>query len=429
MTFLSEMRADPQIIVSGTRGAEVQASARATVSSAGSGQTLRLCVMTTIGASIQVLYAGRLEYLANNGFQITVACASSELDQSIRARGVRLKTFDFTRAITPWKDLRALLQLYRFLRTERFDLVEVSTPKAALIGSLAAWLARCPHVIHFLQGLPYEGKRGLLGVLLRMTTAIPCRLATATFVLSPSLLERARADGLGKPDRIRIVGAGGGNGVDVVRFSPEQVLFGGTTRETLRIREDAVVVGFVGRLTRDKGVEELAQSFAMIHGQFPDTFLLVVGEYEARDRPSVETIRLLSTHPGVRHVGWQADVLPFMAAMNVVALPTYREGLGYVLLEAAAMGLPTVTTNATGARDANVDGETGFQVPVGDSVALTEALLKLIRDPSLRKRMGEAGRQWVSQRFDQREVWRRQADTYRALTSQEHHTWDCSSTR
>src|SRR5688572_5677913 len=124
-------------------------------------RTIRLCILATIGKSIQILYAGRLEHLTANGFDITVACASSEENDAIVKRGVRLRTFPFTRAITPWQDLRALLQLYRFFREECFDLVEVSTPKAALIGSVAAWLARCPCQIHILHGMPYEGKRGL----------------------------------------------------------------------------------------------------------------------------------------------------------------------------------------------------------------------------------------------------------------------------
>ena len=128
---------------------------------------IRLCVIATIGKSVQVLYAGRLEHLAAHGFEITVGCASSEDDDAIVARGVRLKTFAFTRAITPWQDLRALVQLYRFFREERFDLVEVSTPKGALIGSVAAWLARCPYQIHILHGMPYEGKRGLLATVLQ----------------------------------------------------------------------------------------------------------------------------------------------------------------------------------------------------------------------------------------------------------------------
>ena len=385
--------------------------------SAGSPRKIRLCVMTTIGASIQVLYAGRLEYLSANGFDITVVCASSELDQAIRARGVRLRTLPFTRAITLWKDARALADLYRFLRDERFDLVEVSTPKAALIGSLAARLSRSPRLIHILHGTAYEGKRGLLGAMLRAATSLPCRLADVTFAVSSSVAERICADRLGRAHSIRVLGAGSANGVDLTRFSPSAIASSADVRRAQRIPSEAVVVGFVGRLTRDKGVEDLALAFRMLNEQWPRTVLMVVGDYEDCDRPALETSGFLSTHPGVRHVGWQADVLPFLAAMNILVLPTYREGLGNVLLEAAAIGLPTVTTNATGARDAIVAGKTGLQVPIGDPNALATALAALVRDPSLRDEMGRAGRTWVCEHFDQNDVWRRQAREYRALVS------------
>jgi glycosyltransferase involved in cell wall biosynthesis len=378
-------------------------------------QKVRLCVLATIGKSIQVLYAGRLEYLSASGFDVTVGCASSEDDEAIRARGVRLKTFPFTRAITPWHDARAFVQLYRFLRRERFDIVEVSTPKAALIGAMAARAARCRCVVQILHGLPYEGQRWPLRAILQATTAIPCRLADVTVAVAPSVVTKICADGLGSRERVRVFGTGSANGVNVTRFSPETLGLGVETRAAHGISPDTVVIGFVGRLTRDKGIDELARAFQALHEQVRGTVLLVVGEYEDRDRPSPETLRLFSTHPHVRHVGWRADVLPYLAAMDIVVLPTHREGLGNVLLEAAAMGLPTVTTDATGARDAIVAGRTGLQVPIGDAHALAEALLTLVRNPSLRGEMGRAGRKWVCDSFDQEQVWRRQATEYRAL--------------
>ncbi len=385
------------------------------LSSADNSRRIRLCVIATIGKSIQILYAGRLEYLIQNGFDVTAICASSDLDAAIRARGVRLWTVPLTRAVTPLADIRALIRLRRFLRTQDFDLVEVSTPKAALVGSLAARMARRGRLIHILHGLAYEGKRGLLGAMLRFATRIPCALADVTFSVSPSVREQVCADGLGELERIRVLGAGSGNGVDLERFAPERRAAGPAMRKAHRIPESAVVIGFVGRMTRDKGVEELARAFQELHKEFPETALLVVGDYEPRDRPTKRCIDFFSSHPGVRHVGWQDDVVPFMAAMDIFVLPTYREGLGNVLLEAAAMGLPTVTTHATGARDASVDGTTGLQVPVGDAEALREALSRLVRDAALRDAMGRAGRGWVEENFEQVGIWRRQAAEYRAL--------------
>lgn len=373
--------------------------------------------MATIGKSIQILYAGRLEYFLANGFEITVVCAPSELNEAIRARGVRLKTFPLTRAITPGTDLRALLQLRGFLRREKFDLVEVSTPKAALLGSIATWLARFGRLVHLLQGLAYEGSSGIQGALLRASTWIPSQLADMTVAVSDSVRDQVISDGLGAPECVRVLGPGTVNGIDMVRFSPEKRTLGVDIREKYKISRDDVVLGFVGRMTRDKGIEELTQAFHEVHGESPNAVLLIVGEFEDRDRPSKESIAFIAAHEGVRHVGWQDDVVPFMAAMDVFVLPTYREGFPTVLLEAAAMGIPAVTTNATGARDAVIDGTTGLRVPARDSAALANALARLVSDPALRDTMGRVGREWVCNNFSQKDVWQRQVDAYRALVS------------
>lgn len=379
---------------------------------------IRLCIIATIGKSIQVLYAGRLEFFIANGFEVTVVCASSELDDAIRARGVRLFTVPFTRAITPLQDLRAFVSLYRFLRREHFDLIEVSTPKAALLGSMAARLARSRPIVHVLHGLAYQGQRGMLGRLLRRSTRIPCAISDVTLSVSPSVRDEACKDGIVDPARIYVLAAGSANGVDLGRYSPRRRALGAEVRHKYGIAPDAVVIGFVGRMTRDKGIEELALAFRALSAEFPGAVLLLVGDYEDRDRPADSTIGFLSTCTGMRHVGWQTDVVPFMAAMDVLVLPTYREGLANVLLEAAAMEIPTVTTNATGARDALVDGVTGLRVGVGNVLALREALASLIRDAALREVMGRAGRHWVSEHFDQRHVWQLQVEEYRRLARQ-----------
>jgi glycosyltransferase involved in cell wall biosynthesis len=379
---------------------------------------IRLCIIATIGKSIQVLYAGRLEFFMANGFEVTVVCASSELDDAIRARGVRLFTVPFTRAITPLQDLRALVRLYQFLRREHFDLVEVSTPKAALLGSIAARLARSQPIVHMLHGLAYQGKRGLLGSILRTSTRIPCRLSDVTLSVSPSVRDEACKDGIADPARICVLAAGSANGVDLERFSPQRRMSGAAVRETYGIAPDAVVIGFVGRMTRDKGIEELAEAFRGLATESLNAVLLLVGDYEHRDHPAKSTVDFLSSNSGVRQVGWQTDVVSFMAAMDVLVLPTYREGFPNVLLEAAALGIPTVTTDATGARDAVVDGVTGLRVGVGNVLELREVLASLIRDAALREAMGRAGRHWVSEHFDQRHVWQLQVEEYRRLARQ-----------
>jgi glycosyltransferase involved in cell wall biosynthesis len=372
---------------------------------------IRMCVLTTIGPSIQTHYRGRLEYFNAHGFDVTVVCASSELDDEIRARGVRLHTAPLTRVIAPWQDLRALWNLWRFFRRERFDLIEVGTPKAALIGSIAARLAGAPCVIHLLHGLACQGLDGVLGWLARVSAAIPCRLAHETISVSPSAREDAHRIGICARGRMRVLGRGTCNGVDVRRFSPTQRQLGGTVRGRWRIPPDAVVLGFIGRLTRDKGLVELAGALR----EMQEVVLLLVGSYDERDRPPDEVIEFLSSDPRVRQVGFQTDVVAFLAAMDILVLPSYREGFPAVLLEAAAMGLPVVATNATGCRDAVEPDVTGLQVPVGDTAQLRSALERLVNDAELRRTMGAAGRRRVAEHFDQQRVWALYVEEYRRL--------------
>lgn len=375
----------------------------------------RLCVVTTVGSSIQVLYRGRLEYLREQGFEVTVVCAPSELDESIRARGVTLHTVPMTRAITPGRDLRAWWRLRRLFQRERFDLIEVGTPKAALLGTLAARAAGSRSVVHILHGLSYEGRRGLVGWLLRQATGVPCRLAHRTYSVSASLREQAERDGLCPPGTIRMIGHGSCNGVDVARFAPA----GRAEREAVRARHDiprdAVVVGFLGRLVHDKGLGELVAAFEGLAAERREVVLLVVGAFEPRDHPPAHVVDFLRHHARVRHAGWQEDPRPYFAAMDLVALPSHREGLGMVLLEAAAMEIPVVASDATGCRDALVPGETGLMVPVRDSARLRDALRQLVADGELRARLGRQGRAWVCAHFDQRKVWGALVEEYRGL--------------
>jgi glycosyltransferase involved in cell wall biosynthesis len=381
---------------------------RSPAAPAAEARPLRICIMTTVSLSIQTLYRARLEYFNTHGFEVTVVCAPSQADDAIRARGVRLHTAPLTRAVAPWQDLRALWNLWRFLRRERFDLVEVGTPKAALVGSIAARLAGVPCVVNLLLGLVYQGMGGVLGWLARQATRVPCRLAHHTISISPSAREDAHRDGICDQKRVRVLGHGTWNGIDLRRFSPEHRRLGPEVRARYGIRADAVVLGFIGRMTRDKGLIELASAAR----EMSDS------DYEERDRPPEDVVQFLSTDTRVKHVGFQSDVVPFLAAMDALVLPSHREGFGLVLLEAAAMGLPVIATDATGCRDAIEPGVTGLQVPVGDAARLREAMERLASDAELRHRLGTAGRRRAVEHFDQERVRALYAEEYRRLATQ-----------
>lgn len=381
---------------------------------------IRLCMIVTVDITILNLNRGRLEYLTEHGFDITVVCAPTPHAAAIEARGVRLHTAPLTRAISPLRDLRALWNLYRFLCRERFDLVEVSTPKGALIGSLAAKLSRSRCLVHLLRGLAYEGKVGPAARLLRLAHRVPCRLADCVISISDSTLEHACRDGICSREKIVVLGHGSSNGVDLERFSPATNDARRKIRMELGLGDDAVLAGFVARLTRDKGVVELVDAFTTLSETKPDLRLLVVGDYEENDRPPQRVIDVIAEHPRIIHVGWRDNTPTYFGAMDFFVLPTHREGFGTVLLEAAAMGLAVITTDAAGWWGAIKEDEDALCVPVGNTEVLRDAMATLAGDIELRRRLGLAGRGKVERFFDCRAVWSSQEQEFRRLVRATH---------
>jgi glycosyltransferase involved in cell wall biosynthesis len=382
-----------------------------------------MCVIVTVDITLLNLCRGRFEYFTRHGFEVTAVCAPTPHADELRSRGIRLHTAPLARAMAPGRDLAALWNLWRFLRRERFDLVEVSTPKAALVGSIAAWLARVPCVVQLLRGLAYEDQGRIERLLLRWSQKLSCSLPHRVVAISQSLRDKVVADGVCRPDKITVLGEGSSNGIDLDYFTPAQAGVHDPVgmpdrRRAHDLPADAVVIGFVGRMTGDKGITELIDAFVDLAASRPDVYLLLVGDYEARDQPPTRTVQAISEHPRIRHVGWRQDTRPYYAAMDIFALPSYREGLGHALLEAAAMRLPTVTSDVTGCRSAIVAGTTGFLVPPKDTAALRDALATLIDDPDLRRRMGAAGRQRIERSFASEVVWSLQEQEYRRLLAE-----------
>lgn len=377
---------------------------------------IRLCVVATVDISIQNLFRGRLEYLIGRGFEITVVCAPTPMAAEIEARGLRLHTAPLTRAVTPLRDVAALWNLWRFFRRERFDIVELSTPKAALLGSIAARLAAVPCIVHILHGLAYQTQSGLMLRVLKTATALPVRLADHTICVSRSVREQARRDGIRGRDDLVILNQGSANGIDLDRFAHGDAAQRARVRAEHGIPLDARVLGFVGRMVGDKGLGELITAWKALRDAHEECYLLLVGDYERRDRPPQPIVDSIASDPRIKHVGWLKDVAASYAAMDLFILPSYREGLATVLLEAAACGLPIVTTDAVGCRDAVDEGVSGLCVPVGDATRLRAAIENLLADAALRQKMGRAGRQWVEDNFEQSKIWARYDQLYRQWT-------------
>jgi glycosyltransferase involved in cell wall biosynthesis len=378
-----------------------------------------LLFVVTAAASA-FFFRGQIRYLRDAGFRVSLICSPGpELDE-LAAEGAEVIPIRMHREIAPFRDFVSLYRLWRTLQRIRPDIINVGTPKAGLLGGIAARLALVPRRIYTLHGLRLETARGWTRRLLLFVEYISCRNAQYVRCVSQSLRERAVQLGVVPPQKAYVIGAGSANGLsgECYEPSPERRSKAEELRQSLGIAATAPVIGFVGRLTRDKGVSELYGAYHRVARAYPDLHLLLVGQFEDGDPVDAALWEQLQADANVHFTGRVSDTAPYYAVMDVLTLPTYREGLGQVSLEGQASGVPVVTTTATGAIDSVLDGVTGILVPPRDEAALTAALIELLGDPERRQRMGKAGLRWVSEQFRSDRLWSALAEDYRKILQQ-----------
>ena len=360
-----------------------------------------------------LVLAGRLRALREAGFRVTLVSGPGELlDRTAASEGIEPIAIPMKRTIAPFPDCVSFLRLWGMLRRNKPDLAEFSTPKAGLLGTVAAMLCGVPVRVYLLRGLKLETASGLKRHLLLAAERLAAACAHAVVCNSESLRAEALALRIAPAAKLHVLGDGSSHGVDVERFSPGQT----DVRAKLGICQSAPVLGFVGRLTRDKGVPELVEVFETILTTEPEAHLLLVGWFDASDDALDQPLRArILSHPRIHYTGLVADAAPYYRAMDVMVLPTLREGFPNVVLEAAASGIPVVTTLSTGSRDAVVPEVTGLLVPPGYPEALREAILKLMRDPERCRRMGQAARRWVIEHYGDDRVVGLTVEFYRKL--------------
>jgi glycosyltransferase involved in cell wall biosynthesis len=367
-----------------------------------------LACLTSAPCSLGFL-AGQPAFLRARGIEVQAISSPGEwLSQFAARQRVAAHAVPMQRRIAPLRDLVSLWRLYRTLRRIRPQVLHARTPKAGLLGMLAGWLAGVPVRIYTLNGLPLMTAHGWKRRLLRCTERIACRLAHWVQAVSLSLGDAAVGEGLCAADKLGVLLGGSSNGVDAEgRFNPDK--WGARARRAVRIGfdipADALVLGYVGRIVRDKGMTELADAWRVLRGQFPDLHLLMLGPFEPQDPVPANVELLFRRDPRIHLAGTVQDAAPYYAAMDLCVLPSYREGLPSAPLEAAAMRLPVVATQIAGCVDAVRDGVTGTLVPPRDAAALAVAIAAYLRDPFLRRNHGEAGRQRVLQEFQPQAIW------------------------
>lgn len=369
---------------------------------------VRLVHVMAVPISLGFL-AGQVSHMSARGIEIhAVTSPGPALLQFAAHEQVSVHTVSMLRHITPLRDLVSVFRLWRLLRAIRPQIVHAHMPKGGLLGTLAGWLARVPVRLYHVHGLRYMTASGWKRRVLGWTEWICCRLANRVLCVSHSIRNIVIAEGFCPPEKITVLLSGSINGIDSsTRFNPN---FVGSearrrVRESLGISPEAPVLGFVGRIVKDKGISELADAWEVLREEFPDLQLIIVGPFEPHDPVSVRVENLLREDKRIHLTGQITDTPPLYASMDLLVLPSHREGFPNVPLEAGAMQLPVVATRIPGTMDAVEDGSTGTLVPPHDAPALASAIRTYIHDPGLRRRHGGAGRARVLRDFRQQALW------------------------
>jgi len=376
----------------------------------------KIAHVTTVSLGLRYLLLNQLDAIQRAGHEVYGISAPGPEIAEVEGRGIRCLPTPMTRRVTPLVDLIALWRLYRLMRRERFDVVHTHTPKGALLGQYAALLAGVPLRVHTIHGLYFPGhmnpRRRWLFVLLERITMLFSHLNLSQ---NPEDVPVAIEEGICRAGRIELIG----NGIDITAFDP--ALYPRERRREIRrslgLEAHHQVVGIIARFVAEKGYLELLEAARIITSRSPDVRFILVGGYETEKRDALHpnVIRDMGLEGVVLYLGHRTDVADLYAAMDVLALPSHREGFPRVPMEAAAMGVPAVVTNIRGCRQTVDDGRTGYLVPLRDPSALAEALWGLLEDGSRREAFGRAAREKALDEFDERIVFGRVINAYRRL--------------
>lgn len=371
-------------------------------------QKQKLIRITTVPLSLDKLLSGQLHYM-NSYYEVIAVSAEKDYLEAVGSKeNVATFHLEMTRKITPLKDIIAVFKLYSFLIKERPFIVHTHTPKAGIVGMLAAYIARVPNRLHTVAGMPLletSGlKRRVLTLVEKFTYACATKLYPNSFGLETIILENKFC----KPDKLKVLANGSSNGIDTAYFSPEifSLVDIQNLKKQLNITEEDFVFVFVGRLVKDKGINEMAIAFQQLQKTNTNIKLLLVGDYESDLDPLLpETLSIITNNHAVISVGFKGDVRPYFAIADILVFPSYREGFPNVVLQAGAMGLPSIVSDINGCNEIIKEGENGIIIPVKNIKAIFDAMSLLLTNEDLRKKCKSNARPMIVSRYQRDNVW------------------------
>lgn len=374
---------------------------------------MKIIRVSTVPESINLFYKGFLSELREEGYEIVVVSSpQKDLAEIEQREGVRTTGVTMSRNISIFKDISSLVKLIKVFRKEKPDMVHSITPKAGLLSMMAAWVCRVPVRLHTFTGLVFPTSTGLKKRILIVTDKITCACATHINPEGEGVRNDLRQFKItNKP--LTILGHGNIKGIDSEWFNPNNTIVDLSQCSDFKDKFNFI---FIGRIVRDKGVKELIEAFCKVHDQYPKAQLLMVGDFEQNHDPLDEhTLECIESHPAIRFIGFQKDIRPYLNVSQVCILPSYREGFPNVVLEAGAMGVPSIVTDINGSREIIRDGYNGLMVPPHDCNALYRAMVRLIENPNELSLMREVIRDSILSRFEQSFVRNELKKYYRTL--------------
>ncbi len=375
-------------------------------------QKKKIIRATTIATSLKTFCKDMLKELSERYEVVALSSPGEDLEYVGKREDVRTIGIKMERRISPINDLVSLFKLIKIMRKEKPWLVHSMTPKAGLLCMMAAWITRVPRRVHTFTGLIWPIRTGVSRRILMFTDKILCACATHIIPEGEGVKQDLIA---GKITRkpMKVLANGNVRGIELDHYTcSEEVL-----NEASKIKKDGVFTYiFIGRIVKDKGIHELIEAFVKINNERPNTRLILVGRFESQLDPlSTETQNIINTHKAIETVGAKNDVRPWLAAADVLTFPSYREGFPNVVIEAGAMGLPSIVTDINGANEIIIPGQNGVIIPSHDADALYNAMLEMHDNNAMREQMASKARSLVAQRFDCHIVRKALYDFYYSL--------------
>jgi glycosyltransferase involved in cell wall biosynthesis len=369
----------------------------------------KLIRITTVPISLEKLLENQARFFKKYYSVTLVSAQKEQLEALAKEQGVTYFPLEMTRKITLLQDLRCLLQLVRFLRKEKPHIVHSHTPKAGIIGMLAAFIARVPVRMHTVAGLPLMESKGIKKRILYAVERLTYRCATHVYPNSKGLMDFIQKKHLAEKTPLQIIGKGSSNGIDTGHFNADSI----SDQELIKcqkkwtIAQDDFVFLFIGRLVGDKGINELVSAFEQLSNKLPKVKLLLVGPQEPiLDPLAKSTIKAIDQNPSIISTGYQQDVRPFLKMAQVFVFPSYREGFPNVVLQAGAMGVPCIVSDINGCNEIIEDEVNGFVVPPKQVQPLTKKMQSLYEDAEKRNTFIQRTQTLIATNFERAQYWK-----------------------